>query len=119
MLMQTLSVRALARCKDGSAGRQPEGFRQIARVGDFHLQFFARTESAGLQLLHVLGFVDKQDVLVGGGLGLEEIVGVGDAGGDEAVANAAIFFRGEDVLADGQEIGVAVDELEGEHGAIG
>src|ERR1700751_2921343 len=30
--------------------------------------------------------------------------------------NAAIFFGGEDVVADGEKICVAIDELEGEHG---
>jgi hypothetical protein len=30
--------------------------------------------------------------------------------------NAAVFFGGKDVIADGEVVGIAVDELEGEHG---
>ena len=64
---------ALAGREDRSAGRQPESFRQVARVGNFHLHFFAGAERAGLQLLDVLGLVDQQDVLIGGGLRFEKI----------------------------------------------
>ena len=52
------------------------------------------------------------------GLGSRKSVRVGDAAGDQPVANATIFFGREDVIADGQVVGVAVDELEGEHSAL-
>ena len=106
---------SLARREDRASRRQPESVDQIARVGNFHFHFFARAERAGLQLLHVVGLVDEQDVLVGRGLRFEKVGGVGDAGGDQAIANAAILFGRKDVIADGEVIGVAVDELEGEH----
>jgi hypothetical protein len=68
--------------------------------------------------LYVLGLVDEEDVLIGCGLRFEEVIRVGDASGDEAVADAAIFFGREDVVADGEVVRVAVDELEGEHSAL-
>jgi hypothetical protein len=40
----------------------------------------------------------------------------GYTGGDQAIVNAAIFFGGEDVVADGEETAVAIDELEGSAG---
>ena len=88
------------------------------RVGNFHFHFFARAERAGLQLLHILRRVHQQNVLIGRGLRFEKICGLGDAVGDQPVVNAPIFFGGEDVVADGKVVGVAVDELEGEHGAF-
>ena len=53
------------------------------------------------------------------GWGSRKSFGVGDAGRDQAVADAAIFFGREDVVADGEVVRVAVDELEGEHAALG
>ena len=105
----------LARCEDRAARRQPESVGKIARVGNLHFHFFARAECAGLQLLHVVGLVDEKYVLVGRWLGFEKVGGVGDAGGDQAIANAAILFGREYVVADGEVIGVAVDEFEREH----
>ena len=90
---------ALAGGEDGSTGGEPEGVGQLARVRDLHFHFFALGERAGLELLHVFGFVDQKDILIAGGLGLEEIGGVGDAGGDEAVADPAVLFGVKDVVA--------------------
>jgi hypothetical protein len=66
-------VQAMLRSEDRSAGGKPEGFDEIARVGNFHLHLFARAERAGLQLLYVFRFVDQKDVLIVGGLWLEKI----------------------------------------------
>jgi hypothetical protein len=60
--------------------------------------------------------VDQENVLIGGGLGLEEIFWSGYTIRDQAIADAAVFLGGKDVGADGEEIRVAIDELEGEHG---
>ena len=106
---------ALPRRQDRSSRRQPEGLDQFRRKRNFQFHFLARAERAGLQLLHVLGLVYEQNVLIGGGLRLEKIRRLGDARGDQAIANAAIFFGGEDMRADREVVGVAVDELEGQH----
>ena len=103
------------RRQDRSTGGQPEGFDQITRVRDFHLHFFARTERSGLQLLNVIGLVHQQDVLIGRGLRFEEVFRLGDAGGNQTVTNTAILFGGEDVISDGQVVGVTVDKFVGEH----
>ena len=108
---------ALAGREDGAAGGEPERFCEVARVGDFHFHFFARAERACFELVDVFGFVNEKYVLIGGGLRFEEIGGVGHSSGDETVTNATVLFGGKDVIADGEVVGVAVDEFEGEHGA--
>jgi len=106
---------ALPRRQDRSPGRQPERFRQVARVRNLHLHFFARAERAGLQLLHVLGSVHQPDFLIGRGLGFKEVFGLGDSLRDQPVAHPPVFFGGEDVVPDGKIVGVAVDQLERKH----
>jgi hypothetical protein len=95
--------------KNGASGGKPEGFDQVAGVGNLHLKFFAWSEGAGAEFADVVGLVDEENVLVVGGLGLEEVAGVGDLGGDQAVVNATILFGWEDVGADREVVGVAVD----------
>ena len=48
----------------------------------------------------------------------QKVFGVGNADGHEVIANAAVFFGREDVIADGQVVAVVVDEFEGEHSAL-
>ena len=106
---------ALTRSQDRSAGGEPECIGEFLGVGDLHFHFFALGERPCFQLLHVLGLVDQEDVLIAGGLWLEKVFRAGDTGGDQAVADAAVLFGGKDVIADGKVIGVAIDQLEGEH----
>jgi hypothetical protein len=108
----------LARGEDRSASRQPERVDQVARIGNLHLHFFARAERAGGQLVDVFGLVDEKNVLISGWPRFEEVRLLGNAALDQAIANAAVFFGGEDVLADRQIVRVAVDELERKHSAV-
>ena len=101
MLMETPSVRHWRAARIDPPAASQKASDQVARVGNFHFHFFARAERAGLQLLDVLRLVHQQNVLVGGGLGLEKVVGLGDAGRDQAIADAAVFFGRKDVVADG------------------
>ncbi len=109
-------AQTLPRCQDGSSRRQPEGFHQIARVGNFHFHFFAGAESSGLEFSYVFRRMHQQDVLVRRRLRFEEVRRVGDAVGNQSVVNAPVFFGREDMIADGKIVRVAVDEFEGEHG---
>ena len=115
MLMQTRSVKHWRAARIDPPAASQKASHQVARVGNFHLHFFARAERAGLQLLHILRRVHEKNVEVGRGCRFQEVGGVGDAGRNQAVVNAPVFLGREDVVADGQVIGVAVDEFEGEH----
>jgi hypothetical protein len=46
--------------------------------------------------------VDKQNVLIGGRVGFEEVGGVGDARRNQVITDALVFFGREDVLAMGR-----------------
>ena len=106
---------AMARGEDRSTGSQPEGVHQLRRERNLQLLRFTRTKRSSLQFLHILWRMDQQNVEVGRGLGFEKVAHVGDAGGEKTVANAAIFFGRKDVSTDGEIVGVAIDELEGQH----
>jgi len=108
----------LPRRQDRSPGRQPKRVDKLPRVRDFHFHLLARAECAGLQLVHVLRFVNQQNVLISGWFGFQKILRVRNAFSQQPVADAAIFLGGEDVLANGEVIRVTVDQLEGEHSAL-
>ena len=59
----------------------------------------------------------QQDIGFAGGLGSDEIALVGNMLPQQQLANQAIFVGAEDVLADGQEILLAINQFEGQHGA--
>src|SRR6266849_1296206 len=88
---------------------------EFGREGDLHLQFFTRGERSRLEFADVLGRVDEQNVLIGSRTRRQEVGRFGYAGFEEAIVNAAIFLRRENVGSNGQVVIVAVDELEGEH----
>ncbi len=96
-------------------GGEPECLHQFRRKGNFQLQFFARAQRAGLQLVYILGLVDQQNVLIRGGLGIQKVAGLCDARFQQPVVNAPVFFGREDVLADGEIVAVAVNQFEGKH----
>jgi len=98
--------------------RQPECVYQIARIGNLKRQFLARVERAGGQLVDILGCVNQQDVVVGGWLRFQKIILFGDLRSSAAVRERPIFLGREDVFADGQIVGVAVDQFEGKHSAL-
>jgi hypothetical protein len=60
--------------------------------------------------------MDEKDVLVSGGLGFEKVLWTCDVGCDQAIVDTPIFLGGKDVVADGEVVGVAIDELEWKHG---
>ena len=105
----------LTRGENRSSGGQPESVDEVARVRNFHFHFFERGERTGLQSLDVIRLVNEQDVLVARGLRLQEILRDGDGCCEQTIADAAILFGGKNVHADGEEIRVAVNKLEGEH----
>jgi hypothetical protein len=88
-----------------------------SRVGNFHFHFFAWAERAGLQFLHVLRGVHQENIEIGRRFGFQEVLGFGDPAGDQPIASAPVLLGREYVIPDRKIIGVAVDELEREHGA--
>ena len=104
--------------QNGASCRKPECTHQFRRIRNFHLEFFASGESPGSEFMNILGSVDEQDVLIGRREGTGEVGLLGDAGFQQAIVNAFVLFRGEDVSADGEIVVVAVDELEGKHGLL-
>ena len=99
-----------------SARRQPEGPHQFRRERNLHLGFFARGKRSGLEFMDIRRRMNQQDVLVGCWMRRKKIRRIGHLRFDQPIMNAPIFFGRKDMLADGQEIVVAVDELEGKHG---
>ena len=93
-----------------------EGVDHLRRVRNLHLQFFARAETAFHELVDVVRGVDQHHVGFGGGLGCDEVEVVDQAEGEESLTNQAVFVGAKDMLADGEEVLFAIDELEGQHG---
>ena len=58
-----------------SSGHQPKAFDQRLAVGHLEFEFLAHRKSSGFQLVDVTGRVHQQHVFVGGGLGLDKILG--------------------------------------------
>lgn len=57
----------------------------------------------------------QKNVEVGCRQGFEKITALGDAGRDQPIMNAPIFFGREDMLADRQVVCVAINKLKGQH----
>src|SRR5580698_2308341 len=66
--------------------------------------------------MHILRLMNEQNVLISSRVGLQKIASLGVTSHKQPVTDSAIFPGGKNVLANGQVIRVAVDELEGEHG---
>ena len=115
--MHTRSVKHCRAARIDPPAASQNAFTNSLGERNFQLHRFARAQRSGLQLLHILRRVDQQNVQVGRGLRFEKIAGLGDAGRDQPIVNATVFFGREDVVADGQVVSVAVDELERQHGA--
>jgi hypothetical protein len=97
-------------CFDGAAGGEPDGFDEFFGVRDFHAEDFVWSEGAGFEFADVGGSVDAEDVVVGGGLGRDDLGKRDVAGVDEGVANEAVFLRRENVGAEMEVVAVVVDE---------
>src|SRR5581483_2239909 len=104
--------------KNRATGSQPESAYQFRRVGNLHLEFFARRQRSGLQFVYVLRRVHEQDVMVRRGLRGNKILWLGDPAFKQTIMYAAVFFGREHVRPDGEIIVVAVDELERKHSAV-
>src|ERR1700678_4345030 len=111
-------VKAMISRQNRAPGGEPEGAHYLRRVREFEFHLFASAECACLQLLDVLGRVHEQNILVGCGLRNDKISRRGNSGSEQPVMRAFIFFRGKNMGADGQEVVVAIDELEGQHSAL-
>ena len=111
----TVFQRAFGR-QNRAAGVQQEGIHHLRRIWNLHLQLFARAQAAFHQLVHIKRRMDQQDVGFGGRLRSDEVRVVGDAFLQQAFANEAELVGAKNVLADGQEILLAIDEFEGQHG---
>jgi hypothetical protein len=59
--------------------------------------------------------VYQKDVLIGGGLGLDEIPRDGCSEFEQTVVNKPILLTWKDVMPHGEQISVAVDEPERQH----
>ncbi len=102
-----------------AARRQPESLDQLRRIRHLHLHLFHGGECPGLELLHVFPRVHPQDVFVRGGLGRDEIGGLGHAGLQQPLVDQPVFLGGENMRTDGQIVVVAVDQLEWQHDRSG
>ena len=67
-------------------------------------------EEPGPQLPHVRGGVDQQNLLVGGGLRLDDVAGSDDPQLDELIFDATVFGRREDVISQLKKIAVRIDD---------
>ena len=105
------------RRQNRAAGVEHEGVDHLRRIGNLHLQFFARAQAAFHQLVDVEWRVHQQDIGFAGGLGNDEVALVSHVLLKKQLANQAIFVGAKDVLADGQEILLAINQFEGQHGA--
>ena len=94
---------------------QPERAHQFWRVGNLHLEFFARGQRSRFQFENVLWRMHQQNVPVRGRLRRHEVGRLGYATVHELLVNAAVLFRGENVGSDRKVVVLAVDELEGKH----
>ncbi len=103
--------------QDGAARVQQEGVDHLRRIGDLHLQLFARAERPLYELVDVMRRVHQHDLGFAGRLRHQEVAGLGDAFVQQTLANQTVFVGAKDVLADGEEIFFAIDQLEGQHGA--
>ena len=107
--------RALRR-QNRAAGVQHEGVNRLRRIRDLHLQLLARGQAAFHQLVHVMRRMHQQHICLACRLRLKEIALFGDMLLQQPLADEPELVGTEDVLADGQEIFVAVDQFEGQHG---
>ena len=111
---RAVSYRALG-SEDGAAGMQHEGIDYLRGVRDLHLQLFARGEAAFNQLVDVMRGVHQHHIGLGSGLGLEEVGVVNCSVLEEALADQAVLVGAKDVLADGEEVFLAVNQFERQH----
>ena len=88
--------------ENGTAGVAPKRLHQFLGVGNFHLQFFAGAERAGLQLVNPVGAVDQEDVAVIGFFRNDKIGGLGDAALQQPVMDEAVLGGGKHVLPIGR-----------------
>jgi hypothetical protein len=65
--------------------------------------------------MYPAGVVNTQDIVIGGGLWLDEIGRLGEALGDQAIVNETVLTGGEDVIAEIEIVTRVVNELEPEH----
>jgi len=69
----------------------------------------------GLEFVDPVGGVDAEDIVVCGGFGREEVVGLRDAVVEQRFVNQAVFLRGEDVFAQMEIVVGMIDDFEGSH----
>ena len=98
-----------------SAGHQPKRLDQRPAIGHLKFEFLADRESSGFQLVDVQRSVHQKDVLIGGGLGLDEILRDGCSEFEQTVAYKPILLAWKDVMPEGEQISVAVNEPERQH----
>lgn len=97
-------------CFDGATGAEPAGFDQFLGVRNLHAQFFDGAERAGLEFVDILGRVNEQNVLVGGGCGRDEVRRRGEFLFDERIVDEAIFLRWKNVRAEVEVVTFVIDE---------
>ena len=104
--------------EDGAAGVQHEGVDHLRRIWDLHLQLFTRAETAFHQLVDVVRRVHQHHVGFRGGLRFHKVGVVNHALRKQALANEAVLVGAKDVITDREEVLLAVDKLEREHGVV-
>ena len=83
---------------DRSAHRAARALHQPRRPGKADASHFTLVDRALQDFLHILGCVDQQELLVGGGFGVLEISSGEDAHLQQALAQARIFWHREAVF---------------------
>jgi len=73
------------------------------------------SQRAGAQPLHPIPVVDQQQVGLASRLGLDQILGGGQAIPQQPFAEQTEFLRRENVVAQVQVVARMIDQLEGQH----
>ena len=84
------------------------------RVRDLQAQDLVIGEGAGPQTPDPAVIVHQQHVVVGGRLGLDEVLRVGEAVAHQRVVDPAEFLRRKHVFAQVEVVAFVIDEMEGQ-----
>ena len=89
----------MLRRQNRTAGRQPEPFDGLLRARDFQPHPFGRAQRVVLELIDIFRRVHAQDVFIAGRFGSDDVGRIGNAFGDQPVADQAELLGGKNVRA--------------------
>ena len=105
--------------QNGPAGGQPKALHHLARVRNFELDDLGFGQRSGFQAMHPAGIVDSQHIVIGSGLGFDEIGRLGEAFFEQRCVNQPVLARGKHMVAEVEIVARMINELERQHAAYG